>query len=48
MDAVNLLIHGKITEKGWTEVRPMAEGNRAFADLVSGKVHNGKIFLALD
>lgn len=44
-DAVQLLIAGKITEKGWTEVRPLAEGGQAFADLVAGKVTNGKIIL---
>ncbi|BBH19737.1 galactitol-1-phosphate 5-dehydrogenase [Paenibacillus baekrokdamisoli] len=46
-DAVNLLIDGKITEAGWTEVRPMSEGGHAFAELVAGKVMNGKIFLTL-
>ncbi|WP_127587335.1 zinc-dependent alcohol dehydrogenase [Paenibacillus koleovorans] len=44
-DAVDLLISGKVTEQGWTEVRPLSEGAAAFADLVAGRVTNGKIFL---
>ncbi|MGI2293819.1 zinc-dependent alcohol dehydrogenase [Paenibacillus sp. GXUN7292] len=44
-DAVQLLEQGVITEEGWTEVRGLTEANRAFQDLVSGKVINGKIFL---
>ncbi|BBI33902.1 zinc-binding dehydrogenase [Cohnella abietis] len=44
-DAVDLLIAGKITEEGWTEIRPLAEGAQAFADLVAGKVTKGKILL---
>ncbi|MDF2722210.1 MAG: adh 4 [Paenibacillus sp.] len=44
-DAVRLLVDGKITETGWTEVRHLSEGGQAFADLVAGKVTNGKIML---
>jgi len=44
-DAVRLLVSGKITEDGWTEERPLAEGASAFADLVAGKVTKGKIIL---
>lgn len=44
-DAVELLIAGKVTEAGWTEVRPLSEGGNAFADLVGGKVTSGKILL---
>ncbi|BBH19750.1 galactitol-1-phosphate 5-dehydrogenase [Paenibacillus baekrokdamisoli] len=44
-DAVDLLTTGKITEEGWTEIRPLAEGDQAFADLVAGKVTKGKILL---
>ncbi|MCD9022462.1 zinc-dependent alcohol dehydrogenase [Cohnella silvisoli] len=44
-DAVDLLIAGKITEQGWTEIRPLSEGFQAFAQLVAGKVTNGKILL---
>ncbi|TNJ64589.1 galactitol-1-phosphate 5-dehydrogenase [Paenibacillus hemerocallicola] len=44
-DAVRLLSEGRITEEGWTEVRPLAAGGDAFAELVAGRVHVGKIFL---
>lgn len=44
-DALNLLADGRITEAGWTTVRSLEEGGRAFADLVAGKVAQGKIFL---
>lgn len=44
-DAVDLLVSGKVTERGWTEIRPLSEGASAFADLVAGKVTSGKIFL---
>lgn len=44
-DAVDLLVGGKVTEQGWTEIRPLSEGASAFADLVAGRVTNGKIFL---
>ncbi|BBH24597.1 galactitol-1-phosphate 5-dehydrogenase [Paenibacillus baekrokdamisoli] len=44
-DAVDLLIAGKITETGWTEIRPLSEGFQAFAQLVDGKVTSGKILL---
>ncbi|GAA3409507.1 galactitol-1-phosphate 5-dehydrogenase [Paenibacillus hodogayensis] len=44
-DAVRLLAEGRIVETGWTEVRPLEAGGEAFADLVAGRVHVGKIFL---
>lgn len=44
-DSVDLLASGRITERGWTEVRPLSEGGRAFADLTAGRVSRGKIFL---
>ncbi|TMV46410.1 galactitol-1-phosphate 5-dehydrogenase [Paenibacillus mesophilus] len=44
-DAVRLLSEGRITEEGWTEVRPLEAGGEAFAELVAGRVHVGKIFL---
>jgi threonine dehydrogenase-like Zn-dependent dehydrogenase len=44
-DALALLVSGKITEEGWTEIRPMSQGAEAFSDLTSGRVVNGKIFL---
>jgi threonine dehydrogenase-like Zn-dependent dehydrogenase len=47
-DAVALLTSGRITEQGWTEIRPMSEGEQAFAELVAGRVTNGKIFLRPD
>ncbi|SDE10319.1 2-desacetyl-2-hydroxyethyl bacteriochlorophyllide A dehydrogenase [Paenibacillus sp. UNCCL117] len=47
-DAVGLLAAGRITEQGWTEVRPLSEGGEAFRDLVRGKVKQGKIFLSVN
>ncbi|RKN65479.1 zinc-binding dehydrogenase [Paenibacillus ginsengarvi] len=44
-DAVRLLAEGRITEQGWTEVRPLEAGADAFAELVAGRVDAGKIFL---
>ncbi|UVI28535.1 zinc-dependent alcohol dehydrogenase [Paenibacillus spongiae] len=44
-DAVALLVSGRVTEEGWTEIRPLSEGGNAFAELVSGRVHHGKIIL---
>lgn len=44
-DAVDLLITGKVTEAGWTEIRPLAEGFQAFQQLVAGQVTSGKILL---
>ncbi|MDQ6419715.1 galactitol-1-phosphate 5-dehydrogenase [Paenibacillus sp. LHD-117] len=44
-DAVELLEQGKITEEGWTEIRPLDEADAAFRNLVQGKVSSGKIFL---
>lgn len=44
-DAVRLLTDGRITETGWTEIRPLSAGGEAFADLVAGRVHSGKILL---
>ena len=47
-DAVNLLIEGRISEEGWTEIRHISEGNEAFQDLINGRVTSGKIFLEMD
>lgn len=47
-DAVDLLAQGRVTEEGWTEVRPLSQGDEAFRDLTSGKVRNGKIFLSVN
>jgi threonine dehydrogenase-like Zn-dependent dehydrogenase len=44
-NAVDLLIAGKVNASGWTEIRPLSAGAGAFADLVAGRVHAGKIFL---
>jgi threonine dehydrogenase-like Zn-dependent dehydrogenase len=44
-DALQLLISGKVDETGWSEIRPLADGNEAFQDLVKGTVKNAKIFL---
>jgi threonine dehydrogenase-like Zn-dependent dehydrogenase len=46
-DAVNLLIEGKISPEGWTEIRPLEEGQEAFRDLVNGQVEKSKIFLSI-
>jgi threonine dehydrogenase-like Zn-dependent dehydrogenase len=45
-DAVRLLTEGAITEEGWTEIRPLSEGDQAFKDLTQGRVHQGKILLS--
>lgn len=47
-DAVRLLAQGRVTERGWTETRPLEEGFQAFRDLTGGKVKNGKIFLVME
>jgi 2-desacetyl-2-hydroxyethyl bacteriochlorophyllide A dehydrogenase len=44
-DALQLLINEKISEKVWSEVRSIEEGQQAFDDLVNGKVVKSKIFL---
>lgn len=44
-DSIDMLISGRVTEEGWTEIRSLSEGNEAFTQLVSGKVRSGKIFL---
>lgn len=46
-DAIQLLVEGKISEEGWSEIRPLEAGEEAFSDLVAGKVTNSKIFLHL-
>jgi threonine dehydrogenase-like Zn-dependent dehydrogenase len=46
-DAVRLLSEGAITEEGWTEIRPLSDGDQAFKDLTEGKVHKGKILLSV-
>lgn len=48
MDAVQLLVEGRVTETGWTEIRDVEEGGQAFRDLVEGKVNLGKIFLRME
>lgn len=47
-DAVRLLEEGRITEEGWTDVRPISEGGEAFRELVEGRVKQGKLFLAME
>ncbi|MFD2044670.1 zinc-binding dehydrogenase [Ornithinibacillus salinisoli] len=44
-DAVQLLVASRVTPNGWTEVRPLEEGQQSFMDLIEGKVKNSKIFL---
>lgn len=43
--SVQLLASGFIKETEWSEIRPLSEGQSAFADLTAGKVGNSKIFL---
>ncbi|WP_164671162.1 zinc-dependent alcohol dehydrogenase [Virgibacillus doumboii] len=47
-DAVQLLVNGKVTPGGWTEVRRLEDGQQSFMDLIEGKVKNSKIFLDLN
>lgn len=44
-EALQLLINGQISEKIWSEVRPIENGHQSFVDLVSGNVVKSKIFL---
>ncbi|WCK53228.1 alcohol dehydrogenase catalytic domain-containing protein [Aneurinibacillus sp. Ricciae_BoGa-3] len=44
-DALELLIAGKISEEGWSEIRSIEEGQLAFHELVAGQVGKSKIFL---
>ncbi|MBM7567731.1 zinc-dependent alcohol dehydrogenase [Paenibacillus sacheonensis] len=44
-DALELLAAGKVTEAGWTTIRPLADGPACFASLVRGEVPHGKIIL---
>jgi len=44
-DAVQLLVGGKISGEGWSEIRPLDEGENAFKELVAGNVSNSKVFL---
>ncbi|WP_309118125.1 alcohol dehydrogenase catalytic domain-containing protein [Paenibacillus sp.] len=47
-EAVRLLVDGLVTEEGWTEARPLAEGFQAFQELTAGKVKQGKLFLSME
>ncbi|TDG00099.1 alcohol dehydrogenase catalytic domain-containing protein [Paenibacillus piri] len=47
-DALQLLVNGQIDETGWSEIRPLHEGNQAFQDLLQGSVRNAKIFLKVE
>ncbi|MDG0814557.1 zinc-dependent alcohol dehydrogenase [Cohnella rhizosphaerae] len=47
-DAVRLLEEGRVTEEGWTDRLSVAEGGRAFEDLVRGRVRQGKLFLRME
>ncbi len=44
-EALQLLVNGQISEKVWSEVRPIENGHQSFVDLVSGNVVKSKIFL---
>lgn len=44
-DALDLLAAGKVSESGWTEIRPLSDGPRSFQELVSGRCAAGKILL---
>jgi threonine dehydrogenase-like Zn-dependent dehydrogenase len=43
--SVDLLVHGRVTEQGWTEERSLWDGGGIFADLVAGRVTSGKVML---
>jgi threonine dehydrogenase-like Zn-dependent dehydrogenase len=45
IDALQLLTDGKVSEKGWSVIRPLSEGPNSFAELTSGKSGVGKILL---
>lgn len=44
-DALELLKSGKINESDWSEIRSLRDGDRAFQDLIHGRVPHAKIFL---
>lgn len=44
-EALQLLVNEQISEKIWSEVRPIEDGHQSFVDLVSGNVVKSKIFL---
>lgn len=44
-EALQLLVNEQISEKIWSEVRPIESGHQSFVDLVSGNVVKSKIFL---
>ncbi|TLS52351.1 galactitol-1-phosphate 5-dehydrogenase [Paenibacillus antri] len=44
-DALRLLADSKVSERGWTELRPLSAGADAFRELVSGRCPSGKILL---
>ncbi|MDG5786741.1 alcohol dehydrogenase catalytic domain-containing protein [Evansella sp. AB-P1] len=46
-DAVQLLEEGKINRDGWSEIRPLENGQQAFSELVNGEIEKSKIFLTL-
>lgn len=46
-DALKLIVEGKISKDGWSEIRPLEEGLQAFRELVSGKTAKSKIFLQI-
>ncbi|MFM1654741.1 galactitol-1-phosphate 5-dehydrogenase [Brevibacillus sp. B_LB10_24] len=46
-DALELLKSGKIDETEWSEIRSLQDGNRAFQDLIRGRVDRAKIFLIM-
>ncbi|WCK53229.1 galactitol-1-phosphate 5-dehydrogenase [Aneurinibacillus sp. Ricciae_BoGa-3] len=46
-DALELIKDGKIEENGWSEIRSLRDGDRAFQELVKGNIQSSKIFLTI-
>ncbi|WP_309119461.1 hypothetical protein [Paenibacillus sp.] len=44
-DALQLLADSNVSEREWTELRPLSAGAEAFRELVSGRCPPGKILL---
>lgn len=48
IEAMEMLISGKIRSKQWTEIRKLEHGSIAFQDLVNNRVAKGKIILSIE
>jgi threonine dehydrogenase-like Zn-dependent dehydrogenase len=45
--ALEILKSGKINQAEWSEIRPLEDGQRAFQDLINGRMEKAKIFLTV-